>query len=108
MRVTLGGSIDYRKPAAITTAALMAGLAVSQPAVDEHTHDGEAAPAELIVHSGFSASGGFTNTAAAVIEWSTSYSWSLPSSSVTFERDVDFASRMRCVGITVYVLPPAG
>jgi hypothetical protein len=62
--------MDYRKPAAITTAALMAGLTVSQPAADEHTHDGEAAPAELIVHNGFSASGGFTNTTAALIGWS--------------------------------------
>lgn len=100
--------MDYRKPGAITTAALMAGLAVSQPAADEpHTHDGEAAPTELILYTGFGASGGLTNTTAAFVGTS-SYSWALPSSNATFERDVDFASRMKCVGIMVYVLPPGG
>jgi hypothetical protein len=108
MGIVLGVPMDYRKPAAITTAALIAGLAVSQPAAAEpHTHDGEAAPSELILCTGFGASGGFTNTTAAVTRTS-SYSWALPSSSATFERDVDFASRMRGVGIMVYVLTPAG
>src|ERR1039458_5493070 len=99
--------MNDRKPAAITTAALLAGFAVFQPAPSEpHSHYGETAPTELILNTGFGA-GQFTNTAAAAISVSSSPAWNLPSSSATFDHDIDFASRMRCAGIMVYVLPPS-
>jgi hypothetical protein len=99
----------YYRGTALATAALIAGVSVSQPVSTEpHTHAGESAPVGLILHTGLSASGGFGNVSAGVISTSSSSVWVLPSTTSTFLRDVDFASRLRQVGITVYVqLAPA-
>jgi hypothetical protein len=94
----------YRGPTAIATAALIVGVALVEPVSNEpHAHDGQNAPVELILHTGLSASGGFTNTSATILSTSPIPTWVLPSSSATFIRDLVFADRLGQVGITVLV-----